>query len=178
MGRQAIGILAHADTIGRDQRQGEQRWYCGSSSVDGLVSGLTRIPDGRERLAVQPYSGVPLLIFRSGPGAMYGEAILRASFHAGWPTLGGVPGRLTFDSSNALDLAKTNRVQKICRLYNPEHIFNRLHHQTFWGVGIFHGAVPETRNAPSDGATVAQQCSSLMDDCRSSKSPQTMTSQA
>jgi len=26
---------------------------------------------------------------------MYGEAVLRASFHAGWPTLGGVPGRLT-----------------------------------------------------------------------------------
>jgi hypothetical protein len=24
--------------------------------------------------------------------AMYGEAVLRASFHAGWPTLGGVPG--------------------------------------------------------------------------------------
>ena len=26
-------------------------------------------------------------------GAMYGAAVLRASFHAGWPTLGGVPGR-------------------------------------------------------------------------------------
>jgi hypothetical protein len=36
---------------------------------------------------------------------MYGEAVLRASFHAGWPTLGGVPGRLTPDFSNALDLA-------------------------------------------------------------------------
>jgi hypothetical protein len=71
---------------------------------------------------------------------MYGEAILRASFHAGWPTLGGVPGRSVLYSASALDPARTNRVQTICRLYNPEHIFSRLHHQTSWSVGIFQGS--------------------------------------
>ncbi len=78
---------------------------------------------------------------RSGTCAMYGEAILRASFHAGWPTLGGVPGRLVLYSASAPDPARTNHVQKICRLYNPEHIFIRPHHQTFWGVEIFPDAV-------------------------------------
>ena len=67
--------------------------------------------DGRNgcaRLVVLPYSishGSPISILGSSLCAMYGEAVLRASFHAGWPTLGGVPGRLTLDSANALDLA-------------------------------------------------------------------------
>jgi len=30
---------------------------------------------------------------------MYGTAVLRASYHAGWPTLGGVPGRFTLNSA-------------------------------------------------------------------------------
>ena len=74
---------------------------------------------------------------------MYGEAILRASFHAGWPTLGGVPGRsvlyLRIPQARLIRRERT-RVQKICRLYNPEHIFSRLHHQTSWSVGIFQGS--------------------------------------
>jgi hypothetical protein len=55
--------------------------------------------DGRNgcaRLVVLPYSishGSPISILGSSLCAMYGEAVLRASFHAGWPTLGGVPGR-------------------------------------------------------------------------------------
>ena len=55
-------------------------------------------------------------IIGTGPCAMYGEAILRVSCRAGWPTLGGVPGQLTFDCYNALDPEKTNHMQKSCRL--------------------------------------------------------------
>ncbi|NMQ08040.1 hypothetical protein E4Q08_23825 [Candidatus Accumulibacter phosphatis] len=70
-----------------------QHWRCPCRILSGLV-------DTASDLARMAH------LFPSGGfGAMYGEAVLRASFHAGGPTLGGVPGRLTLDSANALDLA-------------------------------------------------------------------------
>jgi hypothetical protein len=69
---------------------------------------------------------------------MYGEAVLRASFHAGGPTLGGVPGRLTLDSANALDLAShESSAENLPAVeFNSEYISDRRQHQTL-GVRDF-----------------------------------------
>ncbi|HNF63525.1 MAG TPA: hypothetical protein PKZ20_17465, partial [Rhodocyclaceae bacterium] len=47
-----------------------------------------------------------------------------------------------------------------------------------FGACEFSMALPETRNTPPDGATAAQQCSSPVDNSRSSDSPKTVTAEA
>ena len=109
-------------------------------------------PDGRLPGVVLVQMATSLC--RRQSGAMYGEAILRASFHAGWPTLGGVPGRLVL-----IPQARLIRQEPIacrrsagCTILNTysSGLTTRVLGQ--WECSM---ALPETRNTPPDEATVS-----------------------